>query len=134
VKLSQEMETLIMVSNVAGKYGEGCQKPTSTSSIEAADMPSSSLKGYHAVLHVIGAPRTEVYLEKKRRREGSIFSFFFSFLFFLLIPLFILFKKRKIKIKINLSFYFSLSVPHFFYIYNPVFLTNELLKNKYILR
>jgi len=93
VKLSPEMETLIMVSNVAGKYGEGCQKPTSTSSIEAADMPSSSLKGYHAVLHVIGAPRTEVYMEKKKkkRRKHFLIFLFFSFLFFLLIPLFILF-------------------------------------------
>jgi hypothetical protein len=66
-----------MVSNVAGKYGEGCQKPTSTSSIEAADMPSSSLKGYHAVLHVLGRPpRKSIW---KKRRKGSIFSFFFSF-------------------------------------------------------
>jgi hypothetical protein len=68
-----------MVSNVAGKYGEGCQKPTSTSSIEAADMPSSSLKGYlHAVLHVIGPPRKSIW---EKRRKGSIFSIFFSFLF-----------------------------------------------------
>jgi len=70
-----------MVSNVAGKYGEGCQKPTYTSSIEAADMPSSSLIGYHAVLHVLEPPRTYGSLFGKKEEEKEAFSHF-SFLFF----------------------------------------------------
>jgi hypothetical protein len=44
-------------------------------------MPSSSLKGYHAVLHVLEPPRTYGSLFGKKEEEKEAFSHF-SFLFF----------------------------------------------------